>query len=57
MNPHRAVRPGGRTTEAAWREAKGVPWMSCQGGREAIPPAYTEYLGSVLMEVCREPAR
>jgi DNA (cytosine-5)-methyltransferase 1 len=48
MNPHRAVRPGGRTVEAAWRQAKGVAWMSRQEAREAIPPAYTEFIGAQL---------
>ena len=49
MNPHRAVRPGGRTTEAAWREAMGVGWMDRDEGREAIPPAYTEHIGRQLI--------
>jgi DNA (cytosine-5)-methyltransferase 1 len=49
MNPHRAVRPGGRTSEAAWREAKGVGWMNHQEGREAIPPVYTEHIGRLLL--------
>ena len=51
MNPHRAVRPGGRTVEAAWRDAKGVGWMNRHEGREAIPPAYTEHIGAQLMDV------
>jgi DNA (cytosine-5)-methyltransferase 1 len=50
MNPHRAVRPGGRTTEAVWREAMGVGWMSGPEGREAIPPAYSEFIGAQLLE-------
>lgn len=50
MNPHRAVRPGGRTTERLWREAMGVGWTDKEGGREAVPPAYTEYLGQALLE-------
>jgi DNA (cytosine-5)-methyltransferase 1 len=49
MNPHRAVRPGGRTSEPGWRKAMGVGWMSRPEGREAIPPAYTEYIGGLLM--------
>ena len=49
MNPHRAVRPGGRTNEQAWREAKGVPWMNRPEGREAIPPAYTEWIARPLL--------
>jgi DNA (cytosine-5)-methyltransferase 1 len=49
MNPHRAIRPGGRTTEPAWREAMGVGWMNRPEGRDAVPPAYTEYIGRQLM--------
>lgn len=49
MNPHRDSRPGGRTNEQAWREAKGVPWIGRREGREAIPPAYTEYIGRQLL--------
>lgn len=51
MNPHKAKRPGGRTPESRWREAMGVGWMDKDCGREAIPPAYTEYIGAQLMEV------
>lgn len=50
MNPHRAVRPGGRTTEQAWREAMGVGWTDKDGGREAVPPAYTEHIGRTLLK-------
>lgn len=31
------------------REDMGVPWMSRDGVRESIPPAYTEHLGRQLM--------
>ncbi len=27
------------------KEDLGVPWMSREGIRECIPPAYTEYVG------------
>lgn len=50
MNPHRAVRPGGRTTEAEWREAMGVGWMSRHAAREAVPPPYAEHIGHALLE-------
>lgn len=30
------------------REAMGAPWMSRDGLREAIPPAYTEFIGEQL---------
>jgi len=36
----------------------GIDWMTTWDElREAIPPAYTEFIGSALMEVCHEPAR
>jgi DNA (cytosine-5)-methyltransferase 1 len=31
------------------REDMNVPWMSRDGIRECIPPAYTEYIGKHLM--------
>ncbi len=31
------------------REAMGMPWASWNGCREAIPPAYTEFIGRQLM--------
>jgi DNA (cytosine-5)-methyltransferase 1 len=40
--------------ESARREAIGVPWMTCRSARQAIPPAYTEYIGRRLLEVLRE---
>lgn len=48
LNPRRGTGPG-RDTEASWREAIGVPWAGKKGGREAIPPAYTEYIGGQLL--------
>jgi hypothetical protein len=58
MNPHRQDRPGGHTPERLYRQAMGVSWMTKQGAREAIPPAYTEYIGGQLMLEfpAREPA-
>jgi DNA (cytosine-5)-methyltransferase 1 len=56
MNPHnqagrdRITEEHGRgDQERPWREAMGVPWMGRYEAREAIPPAYTEYIGGCLM--------
>jgi DNA (cytosine-5)-methyltransferase 1 len=38
-------------TEADRREAIGVPWMNCRQARQAIPPAYTKWIGQQLMAV------
>lgn len=32
------------------REAMGMPWASREGLREAIPPAYTRWIGALLRE-------
>lgn len=56
MNPHNTVgrewiyREFGRQDpEVVWRREMGVEWMTQQGGRESIPPAYTEHIGHQLM--------
>jgi DNA (cytosine-5)-methyltransferase 1 len=36
--------------ERAFADALGGTWMSNMGGRQAIPPAYTEYLGGLLLD-------
>jgi DNA (cytosine-5)-methyltransferase 1 len=38
-------------TTAEAREAMGMPWASWHGATQAIPPAYTEFLGEQLLEV------
>jgi DNA (cytosine-5)-methyltransferase 1 len=35
--------------ERAFADAMGCTWMSSMGGRQAIPPAYTEHIGRQLM--------
>jgi DNA (cytosine-5)-methyltransferase 1 len=34
------------------REAMGIDWMTRDELREAIPPAYTEFIGRVVMCFC-----
>lgn len=41
---------GGGKGKNHWREAMGIDWMSDPEIVEAIPPAYTEYIGKQLME-------
>lgn len=49
------VPSGGRTaaTLEEGREAMGINWMSWSALVEAIPPAYTEFIGTQLMEHIR----
>jgi DNA (cytosine-5)-methyltransferase 1 len=60
LNPHReesrkAMRAefGKVDLEKIWREAAGVPWMNKAEGRQAVPPAYTEFIGKQLREVIK----
>jgi hypothetical protein len=36
--------------EAAFKKAMGCDWMTNLGGRQAIPPAYTEHIGQQLIQ-------
>jgi DNA (cytosine-5)-methyltransferase 1 len=36
--------------ERAFADAMGCTWMTAKGGRQAIPPAYTELIGADLMD-------
>jgi DNA (cytosine-5)-methyltransferase 1 len=57
MNPHfsvnrrqwRTLLGPGVPLEGAWRKEMGVAWMSQDEAREAIPPAFTEYVGARLL--------
>lgn len=56
FNPHHAegreriyAEYGRGDPERRWRNAMQVPWMNRHETREAIPPAYTEYIGRQLL--------
>jgi len=36
-----------------WQEAMGIDWMTKQELTQAIPPAYTEYIGKYLLEAIK----
>jgi len=44
---HQNVSKG---TIKQWQGAMGIDWMTAKEIREAIPPAYTEWIGQQLME-------
>lgn len=50
---HACKKTGGRKvaggTVADWRTAMGIPWMTAAELVEAIPPAYTEFIGRQLL--------
>lgn len=47
---HRGLLPFMHKGERAYADALGCPWMTNVEGREAIPPAYTQYIGEQLLE-------
>jgi hypothetical protein len=46
---HRDLLPFEHKGERAYADAMGCEWMSSKEGRQAIPPAYTEFIGSQLL--------
>ncbi len=50
----RAIRePGEYKSVKNAPDAYGIDWMTAEGLKEAIPPAYTEWLGHQLMRIVR----
>jgi DNA (cytosine-5)-methyltransferase 1 len=47
---HRRILPFMHKGERAYADAMGCTWMSKTEARQAVPAAYTEYLGLQLME-------
>lgn len=54
--PHCQHRPddlsfdhGGKQPESVYRDAMGCDWMTVRESRNAIPPAYTEWIGQRLL--------
>jgi len=45
-----SVNGGGNCSVKAARDAMGINWMTKNELNEAIPPAYTEYIGKQLMK-------
>ncbi len=43
------VTGGGNCTVAAARDAMGINWMTKNELNEAIPPAYTKFIGKQLL--------
>lgn len=47
---HRKLLPFTHKGERAFADAMGCTWMTKLEARQAIPPAYTEYIGGYLLE-------
>ena len=46
---HVGLLPFEHKQERAYADAMGCEWMTTKEGREAIPPAYTKYIGGQFM--------
>jgi hypothetical protein len=47
---------GAKQPESVYRDAMGCEWMTVLESREAIPPAYTEYIGHQLLAHIKQEA-
>lgn len=63
LNPHQSesrariyAEFGRGCPEKLWGKEMGVPWMNRHETREAIPPAYGEYIGLAALQYIREGA-
>jgi DNA (cytosine-5)-methyltransferase 1 len=54
---HRGLLPFMHKGERAYADAMGCTWMSKTEARQAIPPAYTEYIGAQLLDALEFPAQ
>jgi hypothetical protein len=53
---HRRLRAFMHKDERAYADAMGCTWMNKTEARQAIPPAYTEYIGRHLLEALERAA-
>jgi len=57
MSGHGDASPGRIPADhrrvSAWREASGIDWMIRDELTQAVPPAYTEFIGKQLMQAIR----
>ena len=47
---HGGDNKAGNFTLKSWRDAMGIDWMRKEELAEAVPPAYTEFIGKQIME-------
>ena len=50
-DPGRGRTPADHRTKTAWQAASGIDWMNMYEMTQAVPPAYTEWIGKRLIEI------